>query len=156
MKKLMLLAGLCCLQPTLYAASLDGAVKEMAPVRASDRAFAHFKANYKEAQQVNWYTPDGGNMYCSFHQGDTVNRVFYDKHGYWRYTVLSYPGYDLPEKVKEQVMDNFKCYQITSVNEVRAENIDPVYVVNIENNDHIKVISIFGDEIELKQDLEKL
>ena len=156
MKKLMLLAGLYCLQPTLYAASFHVPVNEMAPVRASDRAFAHFKANYKGAQQVNWYTPDDGNMYCSFHQGDTVNRVFYDKHGYWRYTVLSYPGYDLPRKVKDQVMDNFRCYQIMSVNEVRADNIEPVYVVNIENDDHIKVIRIYGDEIDLKQDLEKM
>jgi hypothetical protein len=156
MKKLMLLAGLYCLQPTLHAASFNKPVNEKALVRASERAWAHFKEYYEGAQQVNWYTFDNKEMYCISHKGDTVNRVFYDKHGYWKYTLLSYPGYDLPKDVKEQVTSSFRCYQITSVTEVRSHNIEPVYVINIENDNNIKVIRVFGEEIEVKQDLEKL
>jgi hypothetical protein len=156
MKKLMLLAGLYCLQPTLHASPLSIPIREMAPVRANDRAYAHFKANYQGAQNVNWYTLDNQNLYCISQKGDTMNRVFYDKHGYWKYTLMSYPGSELPKSVKEQVTGYFKCYQVTSVTEVRARNIEPVYVVNIENDDNIKVIRVYGDEIEVQQDLEKM
>ena len=156
MKKLMLLAGLYCLQLTVHAAPLTSPVKEMAPVRANDRAIAHFSANYQGAQNVNWYTLSNENIYCVSHKGDTVNRVFYDKHGFWKYTLLSYPGYDLPKSVKELVTDYFKCYRVTSVTEVHANNIEPVYVVNIENDDNIKVIRVIGDDIDVQQDMEKM
>jgi hypothetical protein len=156
MKKLMLLAGLYCLQLSLYASSYSPYIKyDMAPINANDRAKANFKENYDGVRDVNWFTQDDKNMYCIFHQGDTVNRVFYDKHGYWKYTLMSYPGYDLPQHVKEQVMDNFKCYQIPSVTEIRSNNIEPVFMINIENEDRIKVIKVIGDEFEVQQELEK-
>ncbi len=156
MKKLMLFAGLYCLQPTLQAASLTRPIHELAPFTANDRAVAHFKAHYQGAQNVSWFTLDNSDIYCVSHKGDTVNRVFYDKRGNWKYTLLSYPGNELPNNVKATVTDYFKCYQVTSVTEVHAHDIEPVYVVNIENDDNIKVIRVFGDDIEVQQDLEKM
>lgn len=156
MKKLMLLAGLYCLQPTLQAASLTSPIHALAPSSANDRAFAHFKAHYQGAQQVSWFTLDNSEIYCVSHMGHTVNRVFYDKRGNWKYTLLSYPGQELPYNVKATVTDYFKCYQVTSVTEVRARDIEPVYVLNIENDDNIKVIRVFGDDIDVQQDLEKM
>ncbi|MEJ0080317.1 MAG: hypothetical protein WDM78_05010 [Puia sp.] len=60
MKKLMLLAGLCCLQPVLYASSwVNPGINtlDIAPINASDRAKAHFNANYAEARDAIWYKP---------------------------------------------------------------------------------------------------
>jgi len=156
MKKLILLAGLYCLQPTLHAATFSNPAKNnMSPISAIERAKAHFKLHFEEAQHVTWFNLGENNMFCVFHQGDTANRVFYDKHGYWKYTLLSYPGYYLPKNVKELVSDYFKCYQISYVNEVRSSYNQPVYVINIENDDNIKVIKVAGDEIEVQQDLAK-
>ena len=156
MKKLMLFAGLFCLQPALHAAPLHPATHILAPTSANERAIAHFKAHYRDAENVSWFTLSNSNIYCVSHMGDTVNRVFYDKHGNWKYTLLSYPGYELPKNVKATVTDYFKCYQVSSVTEVQSHDIAPVYVVNIENDDNIKVIRVFGDEIEVQQDLDKL
>jgi hypothetical protein len=156
MKKLMLFAGFYCLQLTLHAGSFpNSGINHLAPVNASDRARAHLKAHFKGTDDAAWFNLDDKDMYCLFHQGDTMNRVYYDKHGYWLYTLLSYPGYDLPQPMKKELMDNFKCYQISSVNEVRSNNYDPVYVVNIENDDNIKVVKVVGDEFEVQQDLKK-
>jgi hypothetical protein len=156
MKKLILLAGLYCLQPNLHAASFGIPVKNnISPKSAIERAKAHFKVHYEEAQHVAWFNLGENNMFCVFHQGDTANRVFYDKRGYWKYTLLSYPGYYLPIRVKEFVSDYYKCYQISYVNEIRSSYNEPVYVINIENDDNIKVIKVAGDEIEVQQVLEK-
>jgi hypothetical protein len=156
MKKLILLAGLCCLQPALHAASPIYTLHNLAPTSANERAAAHFKAHYQDAENVSWFTLSNSNIYCASHKGDVVTRVFYDKHGNWRYTLLSYPGYELPKNVKATVTDYFKCYQVSSVTEVQSNETAPVYVVNIENDDNIKVIRVFGDEIQVQQELDKL
>ena len=156
MKKLILLAGLYCMQPAIHAASLSPSVKNhVAPVSASDRAKAHFRENFSDIQDPAWYHAPDNSLYCIFHQGNKVNRVFYDGKGYWQYTLISYPVSSLKSNVKEMVSSQFKDYQISYINEIRSDYAEPVYVINLENKNDIKVIKVAGDEIDLKQDLKK-
>jgi hypothetical protein len=156
MKKLMLLAGLYFLQPGLHAAPARINVKhDVAPISAHDRARIHFKENYAWVQDAAWYNTVNDGILCVFNQGNIVNRVFYDKLGYWQYTLLSYPSTDLPKSVEKNVLNNFKGYHISFVNEIRSDGQDPVYMINIENEDSIKVIAVNGEQIEVKQDLLK-
>jgi hypothetical protein len=160
MKKLMLLAGLYCLQPALYASSwvnpgINNISNEVLPVNASDRAKAHFNANYSEAQDATWYTLPNKDMYCLFHTKKIANRVFYNSHGNWQYTLIGYPGSALSSEIKEQVANEYDGYKITWVTEIRSNQNKPVYVLNIENTNHIRVIKLAGDDIEEQQVLVK-
>ena len=155
MKKLMLLAGLYCLQPALYASTWVNPgisnMNDVAPINASDRAKAHFSANYSEARDASWYNLPNKTMYCIFHCGKTVSRVFYDSRGYWQYTLMGYPGSNLSKDVKDQVAYDFDGYHIVWVNEIQSNQNKPVYVINIENENHVKVIRVAGDIIEEEQ-----
>ena len=156
MKSLILFAGLYCLQPSLHAATGSPNVKyDKAPISARDRALTHFKENWAWVQDAAWFTEADQSMYCIFHQGNIVNRVFYDQRGYWQHTLLSYPPSDLSKNVKERVLNSFEGYQVSYVNEVRSDGQEPVYMVNIENEDNIKVIEVNGDEISVRQALIK-
>ena len=156
MKKLMLLSGLFCLSLSIYAAPVSIPGKNyLAPVSASQRAKAHFKLNYKEVSDASWYNAPDNSIYCIFHKDNTVNRVFYDGQGYWRFTLVSYQPSILDDHIKKIVTDHFEGYHISYVNEVRSEYDDPVYMINIENAGNIKVIKIVNGEIEVKQDLIK-
>ena len=156
MKKLMLFAGLFCLQLSLYAGSSGTpGTTNMAPINANDRAKAHFSANYSEARDPEWYSLPDRNMYCIFHQGNVVNRVFYDSRGYWQYTLLGYPVSGLDKNVKELVTDYFNGYRILYVNEIRSFQDEPVYMINIENEDQSKLIKVTGDEIETQESFKK-
>ncbi len=157
MKKLILLAALYCLLPGLYAASVKPSTNNFtAPVDASERAKAHFKANYGNAADASWYKlDDKNNMYCIFHQGKRIEKVFYNNRGNWQYTLISYPSSEMDENVKVQVLNTFDGYHITYVNEVRSVYKVPVYIVNIENDSFIKILKVVGDEIELQQSLIK-
>ncbi len=159
MKKLMLLAGLYCLQPALYASSWVNPginnINDVAPINASDRAKAHFYANYSGARDASWYNLPNKNMYCIFHSGKVVNRVFYDNHGFWQYTLMGYPGANLSKEVKDQVNYDYDGYRVLWVNEIRSSQNSSVYVINIENENHIKVIRIAGDVIEEQQAFDK-
>jgi hypothetical protein len=90
-----------------------------------------------------------------FPQGNIVNRVFYDKHGDWEYTLLSYPPSVLPKSVEKLIHGSFGGYRISFANEIRRPGQDPYYVVNIENANHIKVIQVEGDQIDIRQSLIK-
>ncbi len=156
MKKLMLLTGLYFLLSGLQAAPANMNVRHaIAPISGHDRALIHFRENYAWVQDAAWYNTAGDNILCVFHQGNIVNRVFYDKQGYWQYTLLSYPPDDLPKSVKQDVLDNFEGYHISYVNEIRSNDQGPVYMVNIENEDNIKVIAVNGDQMEVTQALVK-
>ena len=53
MKKLILFAGLYCMLPGLYAASIvKSSIITMAPVSASERAKAHFKENFRSRSKT--------------------------------------------------------------------------------------------------------
>jgi hypothetical protein len=156
MKKLILLAGLYCLHPNLNAAPRGVDAKyRPAPTSATARAMAHFKENYAWVQDADWFNTVENNMYCVFHQGNIVNRVFYDQYGYWQYTLISFPPSVLPKNVKKIVSENFDGYTISYVNEILSINDEPVYMINIENGDDIKVVRVSGDAIEVKQDIKK-
>jgi hypothetical protein len=156
MKKLILLAGLYCLQLSLHAAPTGlAANKKIAPVSAYDRAKAHFNANYAEAKDATWFNLPNNEMYCTFHEGKEVDRVFYNNRGYWQYTLISFPGSGLSVDVKHRVLDYFDNYRISYVNEILSEKADPVYVINLENEGHIKVVKLTGDDIEVQQELYK-
>jgi hypothetical protein len=156
MKQLMLLAGLWCLQPAAHAAPGNSHAKyDATPVNVRDRAMSHFKENYAWVVDAAWYTTPGNNLYCFFHQGNIVNRVFYDKHGDWEYTLLSYPPSVLPKSVEKLIHGSFGGYRISFANEIRRPGQDPYYVVNIENANHIKVIQVEGDQIDIRQSLIK-
>ncbi|HEV3222786.1 MAG TPA: hypothetical protein VGZ90_07905 [Puia sp.] len=156
MKKLIFLAGLYCLQPIVHAASnVPAAMHKIAPVSAYDRAKAHFNANYAGAKDATWFNLPNNEMYCTFHDGKVISRVFYNSRGYWQYTLLSYPGSGLSIDLKHRIQDNFDSYHISYVNEIRSEKSDPVYVVNLENDSHIKIVKFAGDEIEVQQELYK-
>jgi hypothetical protein len=57
--------------------------------------------------------------------------------------------------VRTLVDENFQGYKISYVTEIRATDHDPSYVINIENENHIKVIQLRGDNFEIRQDLNK-
>lgn len=156
MKKLIFLGVFYCLQLNLHAAPVGpAAINKISPVSAYDRAKAHFNTNYPGAKDATWFNLPNNEMYCTFHDGKVVNRVFYNSRGYWQYTLLSYPGSGLSIDLKHRVQDFFDNYHISYVNEIRSEKADPVFVINLENDDHIKIVKFAGDDIEVQQDLYK-
>ncbi len=156
MKKLMFLAIVYFLHPNLQAATLSNSpVKKMAPTSAYEKAKAHFMANFAGVKDAVWDNLPNDELYCTFHKGNVVTRVFYNNHGNWQYTLLSYPGSGLSVDVKHRIQDYFDTYHIDYVNEIRSENADPVYVMDLENEGHIKVIRVDDNNIDVQQELYK-
>lgn len=152
----MFLAIFYFLHPNLQAASASSSpVKKLAPVSAYDKAKAHFNANFAGVKDAVWYNLPNDDIVCTFHKGKAITRVFYNNRGNWQYTLLSYPGSGLSVDLKHRVQDYFDNYHIDYVNEIRSENADPVYVMDLENEGHIKVVRVDDDNIDVQQELYK-
>jgi hypothetical protein len=164
MKKLILLAGLYCLQPNLQASRLTSSnnfhetVKrdDHGTSRASERAQAHFRENFADARHPQWSMNADNSINCIFHQREKVYRVYYDRRGVWTYTLIGYLPSELSNSIKYRVLESFDGYNIAYVNEIRSENNEPVYIINIENAYNIKVIRVSNnDEIGIQQEFQK-
>ena len=164
MKKLILLAGLYCLQPNLHAASITSwkdfhnavTKKDRGTIRANDRAVAHFREHFADAKNPLWSTNTDNSINCYFREQDKVYRIYYDRRGNWTYTLVGYLPSDLSNNIKYRVLENFDGYYIAYINEIREENNEPIYIINIENASSIKIIRISNNEdIVVQQEFQK-
>jgi hypothetical protein len=162
MKKLMLFGGLFLLQFGVYAATLISnpivpttTRATIPPASADERAKTHFKMNFSDVQDAVWHVNAEDNIYCSFRRGEAIERVFYDGNGYWRYTVIGYPAALLDTEIRSQILNEYGGYKITYVNEIRSDYSEPVYMINIENSENIKVLRCTRSEVGEYQSLTK-
>src|ERR1700685_1288236 len=121
MKKLILLAGLYCLPPTMHA-GIPGKtdIHNLAPISAYDRAQRHFKSNFTDVQDAVWSNSKNGEIFCAFQKDGIRNWVFYDSRGYWKYRLMGYTVSYLDPSVKDMVLSSFLGYHISYVHEIRS------------------------------------
>lgn len=68
--------------------------------------------------------------------------------------MISYYEQTLPDDVKSIVKDHYEDYKIAKVNEVHQDNI-VVYVVTIENDKNIKLVTVCEGELNIYQEYKK-
>jgi hypothetical protein len=163
MKKLFLLAGCYCLHFSSPAQDLSPknfpdklhAVSSDGRSAGYDRARRHFNDKYPGISDVLWTNlPDGG-FVCWVHEPEMATHVHYDRRGNWICTISGYEDRRLPEEIKEAVQNHYEGYRITFVNQIISKADLPIYIINIESWTEIKVIRVIGDDIEVRQELEK-
>jgi hypothetical protein len=69
--------------------------------------------------------------------------------------MLSYPPSELDKRVKNMAIEYFAGFYIDLINEINADGISPIYMINIESETQIKVIKVVDDTIEVQEELEK-
>jgi hypothetical protein len=155
MKKFILFAAVVCLVSTLRATPVHPPID---PVNESSavgkRALAHFKANFADAENVAWSKTDKAEPCCHFRRGNKETRVFYDKNGNWQYTLESFLPALLDAGIAEQIQQAFPKYKLTFVNEILSDS-DPVYIVNIEDAGHIKVVQVTDGDLMVTKSMAK-
>ncbi|MEJ0082020.1 MAG: hypothetical protein WDM78_13975 [Puia sp.] len=65
------------------------------------------KANYTGAHDVVWYNQSNNKFYCVFHEGEVVNRVYYDQRGRWEHTLVGYPESHLTKNIRDLIREDF-------------------------------------------------
>ena len=118
------------------------------------KAIKDFEARFNNINNAMWFAdPDGYEAY--FIQDGNGDRVFYDKKGHWKYSLLFYDESKLPKNIRAAVKSTYFDMDIKQVEEVK--NPDEVnYIVMLQDKSSIKVLKVSQDgEIQILKDLNR-
>lgn len=114
--------------------------KEARETRDFYKTIKAFNRDFNGITNVQW-TTDKNQFVASFTKEGVRNNIWYSKGGNMLYSLLSYGPDKLPAREQQVVRNEYRDFKITSVDEVHQNNIT-VYVVHLENDRNIKLITI--------------
>ena len=136
------------------AKSAKAVRKEARETRHFEKTTKAFSQDFANASDVQWTT--GKNEYvASFTKDGAQNRVWFSKGGSILYSMLTYGADKLPSREQNIIHNEFKEYKITSVDEVHENNIT-VYLVHLENDRNIKLVTVCDGDTNIYQAYKKM
>jgi len=141
-----------------YVAALENSVSMKSTVPyANDfnmKAVKDFQARFNQVENAKWFS-DSNSIISYFVQDGYGSRVFYDRKGRWRYSLILYSEDKLPRDIRASIKSRYSDMVITVVEEVQT--IDGmVYIVNMENKSNIKILRVSNEgEIEILEEMMK-
>jgi hypothetical protein len=119
-----------------------------------DKTTKMFNQDFANASDVHWVTGKS-EFIGSFTKDGVHNTVWYSKSGALLYTMRTYNADKLPTTERRIIEDEYGGYNITLVDEVHQNNIT-VYVVHIENDRNIKLVTVCDGETNIYREYKKM
>jgi hypothetical protein len=117
------------------------------------KANKKFSQDFKDASNVNWNS--GAKEFTASFTKDGMNHIaYYTKSGGLRYSMVSYGADKLPAEEQRIIRNDYDGYKITWVNEVHQNDIT-VYVVHLENDHQIKLVTVCNGATNMYQQFQK-
>jgi len=110
------------------------------------RAVKDFHKSFKGIKNEEWSKLTDGYI-AKFTEGSIVTRVGYNSKGGWVHTIRYYSEKQLPSDIRDRVKSIYYDYTIFNVAEVYFTD-EPVYLVYIQDNTHLKTIRIYDGQME--------
>ena len=117
------------------------------------RAVKDFQKSFKGITNEQWSKLDDG--YIAAFTADSIQTVIaYNRKGIWHHTIRCYGEKKLPRKMRDVVKSVYYDYTIASVAEVYF-NAQPVYIVYIQDETHLKTIGVYDGEMKEVQNYKR-
>lgn len=118
------------------------------------KAIKDFEGRFNKVNNAMWFADqDGYEAY--FMQDGYGDRVFYDKKGHWKYSLVFYNEFKLPTDIRTEIKTTYFDMDIKQVEEVRYPD-EVAYIVMLQDKSSIKVLKISQEgEIKILQDLNR-
>jgi hypothetical protein len=122
--------------------------------KSAVRATRDFWNRAGEQKNEKWYKMPQGYM-AEYTDGPVKAKYVYDQRGIWRYSLLTYTEWQLPEEIRKLVRSNYYDFTIGWVKQVN-EDETLVYVVHIEDEKSWKDLAVQDGEIRVLKEFRKL
>ncbi|HEY6976926.1 MAG TPA: hypothetical protein VH396_11605 [Chitinophagaceae bacterium] len=109
------------------------------------RAVKDFQKSFKGITSEEWSKLNDGYI-ASFSVDSVQTMVAYNLNGIWHHTIRSYGEKKLPRQIRDVVKRVYYDYAIIKAAEVYFDD-QPVYIVYIQDETHLKTIGIYDGEI---------
>lgn len=118
--------------------------RELRKAERETRQFARitnaFSHHFENVSGVRW-SSGKSEFVASFIKDGNRNTAWYNKGGNLLYSMQTYTADKLPHREQAIIRNEYNGYKMTSVDEVRQHDII-VYVVHLENDRNIKLITV--------------
>jgi hypothetical protein len=118
----------------------------------SSSAYRHFQKLFPIGTTNEYWYASADGYQVSFQQSGHQHQAFFDRHGAYRYSLLYYPGKEIPREPGDLVKAKYPEYKIDVVTEI-TDGLKTFHLVKIVNPVSIKTLSVCDGEIELLEDL---
>lgn len=120
----------------------------------SVKATRDFWKRAGEGKNEQWYKLSQGGLLAVYTENGIQGRYFYDKSGYWVYSIQQYSEKQLPADIRKLVRSTYFDYSIGWVQEINQRR-DLVYVVHIEDEKKWKDLIVADGEITVWKEFDK-
>jgi len=114
--------------------------KEAKENRQFTRTAKAFSRDFDDMHDVRWSSTKR-EFVASFTKDNVRTLVWYSKGGNLLYTMMAYSADKLPKREQRVIHSEYDGYKIASIEEVHQNDI-VVYVVHLENDSYIKLITV--------------
>jgi hypothetical protein len=115
-------------------------------------AYRHFQKRFPSGTSNEYWfaSPDGYQV--SFQKEGRHCQAYFDKHGAYRYSLMYYPGKEIPRQAGDPIRAKYSEYRIDVVTEI-TDGEKTFYLVKIVNLVSIKTLSIADGKIDLLEEI---
>jgi hypothetical protein len=82
-------------------------------------------------------------------------KEYYDNHGRWLHTILSYEEGHLAASVRDRVNSSYGDYSISWVDEIREPGQSPLYRVELKGYRNLLVVQVNDEDMEQEAEYEQ-
>lgn len=121
------------------------------------KALQDFIRRYKSVADPKWVINDNG-IFATFFSDNTWNTAYYTTRGNWAGDIKSYGEDKVQQQQRQIVKAVYYDYSIAWVKEVESPESDgkPTYIFLVENKNDIKLVRLYGEQMDVISEYEKL
>ncbi|HEY4107446.1 hypothetical protein [Puia sp.] len=141
--------------PAVYTYNEGGsAISSNVPLNEiNTHAYRHFQRLFPAGTSNEYWYVSAEGYQVSFQMGGLRHQAFFDRHGAYRYSLMYYPGKEIPRNPGDWIRVKYPDYRIDVVTEI-TDGEKTFYLVKIVNPLSIKTLSVTDGKIDVIETLQ--
>jgi len=115
-------------------------------------AYKHFHRIFSSGVTAEYWVKTADGYQASFMQNDRQHKAYFDRHGYFKFSLAYYEGKDIPRLAGELIQLRYPDYRINVVTEI-YDGERTSYLVRVVNTTNIKTLAVYDGQIEVMEEM---
>jgi hypothetical protein len=115
-------------------------------------AYKHFHRIFSSGVTAEYWVKTADGYQASFMQNDRQHKAYFDRHGYFKYSLSYYEGKDIPRLAGELIHLRYPDYRINVVTEI-YDGERTSYLVRVVNATNIKTLAVCDGQVEVMEEM---
>ena len=115
-------------------------------------AYKHFHRIFSSGVTAEYWSKTADGFQASFMQNDRQHKAYFDRHGYFKFSLSYFEGKDIPRLAGDLIKLRYPDYRINVVTEI-YDGEKTSYLVRVVNAANIKTLAVYDGQIEVMEEM---